>query len=85
MKLATRTSRNPSLIVEAYTSGSAHGNLLDLTEPAHAGHFHPRILLSGRILADWLDRRWKCGKNCEICGFCAEIQARATVSLNPEF
>ena len=59
--------------------------LLDLTEPAHAGHFHPRILLSGRIPADWLDRRWKCGKNCEICGFCAEIQARATVSLNPEF
>lgn len=85
MKLATRTSRNPSLIVEAYASGFAHGNLLDLTEPAHAGHFHPNILLSGRIPADWLERRWRCGKTCESCGWCAEIQARATVSLNPEF
>lgn len=45
MKLATRVSRAPELILKSYTDGHYAGNLLDLLEPAHS--IYPYVLENG--------------------------------------
>lgn len=73
-KLATRTSRCPADIVEAYAAGYWRGNLLDLTEPSHSGSLYPDILENGRIPSDYHFRRLHCDKNCQACTYCRDIQ-----------
>ena len=82
MKLATRTNFNPLAVVSAYFSGQWHGNLLDLTEPAHSALLLPAILSNRAIPADYAEKRMSCGRKCEACGYCREVQAKATVVLN---
>lgn len=81
VKLATRTSRNPSGILTAYLKGRYSGNLLDLTEPSHSGHFYPAILANDRIPEDFAERILHCDKNCDDCGYCAEVARLAKVDL----
>ena len=81
-KLATRTNRNPSAVVEAYCRGRFCGNLWELTEPAHAAHFYPEILENGKIPSDYAERRLRCGKNCRNCGYCDSVQKSASGILN---
>ncbi len=81
MKLATRTNRNPSAVVEAYCSGKYSANLLDLTEPSHAGHLYPSVIENGKIAADYAQRRLHCDKRCQTCGYCDTVQKNATVNL----
>ena len=45
MKLATRVSRAPEMILRSYVSGRYAGNLLDLLEPAHS--IYPYVLENG--------------------------------------
>ena len=45
MKLATRVSRAPELILRSYTEGRYAGNLLELLEPAHS--IYPYVLENG--------------------------------------
>lgn len=50
LKLATRVSRNPSAIINAYIKDSSFsGNTLDLLEPSHSGVFYPQILFNKKI------------------------------------
>lgn len=49
-KLATRVSRYPSAIINAYINERSYsGNLLDLTEPSHSGVFYPQIISNKKI------------------------------------
>ncbi len=81
MKLATRTTRRPAEIVEAYADGRWHGNLWELTEPTHAGRFYPEILDNRALSGAYLEQRWRCDRNCESCGRCASMQQQATRRL----
>lgn len=50
LKLATRVSRNPLAIINAYIKDSSFsGNTLDLLEPSHSGVFYPHILSNKKI------------------------------------
>ena len=80
-KLATRAARNPAAIVAAYCAGKFGGNLLDLTEPSHAGHFYPSVLENSRIPDSYAKTRMNCAKNCAECGYCREVQKSAAVIL----
>lgn len=81
MKLATRTNFNPMAIVFAYFNGRFHGNLLDLTEPAHSAVLPDMIVANDRIPENYIDQRFNCNGICENCNICREIQDRATVLL----
>lgn len=82
MKLATRTNFNPLAVVSAYFSGQWHGNLLDLTEPAHSELLLPEILDSRRFPSGYAEKRFSCSRDCPNCGYCREVQQRATVVLD---
>jgi len=82
MKLATRTNFNPLAVVSAYFSGQWHGNLLDLTEPAHSAVLLPGILSNRKIPRDYAEKRLGCRRDCRTCGYCREIQEKATVVLD---
>ena len=82
MKLATRTNHNPLAVVSAYCSGRWHGNLLDLTEPAHSELLLPEILSSRRFPPDYAEKRMTCSRDCRNCRYCRQIQDRATVLLD---
>lgn len=47
-KIATRVSRNPSMILESYVKGRYSGNILDILEPAHS--IYPYIIENGEPL-----------------------------------
>ena len=80
-KLATRSSRDPVRILEAYLNGSYHGNLMDLMEPDHAEAFYPAILENSRIPAEFGEHVLNCPKNCGQCTYCEEIFSKAKVIL----
>ncbi len=82
IKLATRTARNPSAIVEAYCAGKFGGNALELTEPSHAEHFYPSVVENSKIPSDYAAKRLACDKNCAQCGYCNLIQKNATITLD---
>ena len=82
MKLATRTNFNPLAVVTAYFTGQWHGNLLDLTEPAHSGVLLPEILDSRRFPADYAGKRMDCRRDCRNCDYCRKVQEQATVLLD---
>lgn len=81
MKLATRTNPNPAAVAAAYFAGKWHGNMLDLTEPAHARHFLPEIIANDRFPADYASTRFNCSKKCDSCSYCRDIQKQSTVKL----
>jgi hypothetical protein len=81
MKLATRTNFNPMAIVHAYFNGRFHGNLLDLTEPAHSALFPGQIIASKLIPDDYTEFRLNCNKICENCNYCKDVQKKATITL----
>ncbi len=82
IKLATRTSRNPSTIVEAYCAGKFGGNALELTEPSHAQHFYPSVIENSKIANGYAEKRLDCDKNCAECAYCNLIQKNATITLD---
>ncbi len=79
LKLATRTNRNPSAVVNAYCDGRYIGNIFDITEPSHS--IYPKIVANDRIPAEYAKKRLSCKKDCRECGYCAKVQAAATVNL----
>ena len=84
MKLATRTNFNPLAVATAYFTGHWHGNLLDLTEPAHSELFRPEILANSRIPADYARTRRRLTDPEKLRDYCAAVQRAATVRLDPE-
>jgi hypothetical protein len=81
MKLATRTNFNPMAVAFAYFNGRFHGNVLDLTEPAHSALFPGQIIANRMIPSDYITHRFGCDKICEKCGYCKIVQEKSTVML----
>lgn len=81
VKLATRMHQNPRLVIDAYTRGRYHGNLLDLFEPGYGPALAPYVIDAGRIPADWFDRTSRCGGGCETCEYCRSVLQQALVKL----
>jgi len=79
-KLATRVSPHPERILRAYVRGRYDGNLLDLTEPAHASHFYPSIIDNARLPQDFCRRLALEGD--PDGSYCKEALAKSLVTLN---
>ena len=73
VKLATRRHPDPVKVLEAYATGSYHGNLAELMDPAHA---FPRFFDNDRFgtSALWPQvRDCKEANDCRHCGKCAAL------------
>lgn len=79
-KLATRMHSHPRRVVSAYIRGRFPGNMLDLTEPSFSRRFSKHILDATKFPNDWFERTTSCSKDCERCGYCAEVAKQALVS-----
>lgn len=77
-KLATRVHMRPRIIVDAYSSGSFKGNLLNLTEPDFSSLFSTFIIDNKAFPSDWVESETAaaCAVNCVHCGRCERILQR---------
>ncbi len=80
-KLATRVSKNPIKIVNAYINKKYGGALNDLLEPNHSGAFYPDIIENSKIPGGFAHKVLNCDKKCESCGYCSKVIENATVTL----
>ena len=81
-KLATRVSRNPEMILEAYASDRFSGNLLSLMEPDFSGLYWPQVLSGNRMPADFFEKTAACGGDCHRCGYCIQAFDQAAEALD---
>ena len=70
VKLASRVSAHPELIVHAYATGRFSGNLLQLTEPDFSGLYRPAVLSANRMPEDFFEVTSTCARDCDACGYC---------------
>ena len=77
MKLATRVSQNPSMILKSYIHGSYSGNILDLLEPNHSARLYPYVL-DNKKLGNF---NLFCSKNCRGCNMCRGAFENAFINL----
>ncbi|MDD5599956.1 MAG: hypothetical protein PHV82_18575 [Victivallaceae bacterium] len=73
VKLATRLHSHPRMVLEAYTSGSFNGNLLDLFEPGFSSLIAPFYIDNKAFPDDWFEKSSKCGRKCESCSCCQKV------------
>ena len=84
MKLATRVNRSPSRVLRAYTEKSYCGGIMELLEPDHSGLFYPKLVENKGIDADFGAKVLHCEKKCDVCRYCFDVMARASVSLDDD-
>ena len=72
-KLATRLHSHPRMVLNAYTSGSYNGNLLDLLEPGFSTLLAPEFIDNISFPEDWFERTSTCGRHCETCDYCKKV------------
>lgn len=77
VKLATRVSDKPILILKSYIDQNYSGNILELLEPNHAGRIYPYVLDNKKLKSDYLT----CGHECAACGKCRENFENALINL----
>ena len=82
VKLATRVSENPEMIISAYAGGRFSGNLLSLTEPDFSAMYRPMVLSNGRMPGDFFEVTSKCNRRCESCGYCIRAYAKACEDIS---
>ncbi len=80
VKLATRIHEKPFMVVNAYVSGKFRGNLADLFEPTFSAALAPNVIDNTKFPADWFEKTSTCGRNCEDCGYCAEVMGKVLVN-----
>ena len=76
IKLATRQHERPRAVLEAYTSASWPGNLLDLLEPTYSTLIAPLILNSRAFPQDWPTQTADCDGICHRCDYCRQVASR---------
>ncbi|HCE42700.1 MAG TPA: hypothetical protein DET40_04055 [Lentisphaeria bacterium] len=90
VKLATRIHEKPYMVVNAYASGKFRGNLADLFEPTFSAALAPNVIDNTKFPSDWFERTSTCRRNCEECGYCAEVMKKVLVNtekyvgINPD-
>ena len=77
MKLATRVSDKPSLILNSYIRGNYSGNILELLEPNHAPRIYPHAIDNKKLSNENLF----CDKNCRECMCCAYTYKKACINI----
>lgn len=77
MKLATRVSKNPGMILESYVAKKGVGNILTLLEPDHSGRIYPYVIENSRLNNSYL----YCDKNCETCNKCYDNYKNALINI----
>lgn len=81
IKLATRVSSHPEMILHSYIARHFSGNLLSLMEPDFS-ELYPNMILDNQSLPeDFYEQVTKCGKNCRICGRCKRLMEHALKKL----
>ncbi|MCA1809237.1 MAG: hypothetical protein LC725_07305 [Lentisphaerae bacterium] len=73
VKLATRQHTHPRMVLEAYTSGKFHGNLMNLMEPCFAPALAPRYIANEAFPADWFEHTSRCNCDGAACAYCARV------------
>ena len=75
VKLATRQHSMLHLVLDAYSSRSFRGNLLDLLEPGFAPAFgRAGVLLDNSAFpSDWAEKTSRCSRECTDCGYCENV------------
>ena len=71
LKLATRRTERPELMLQAYCEGSYNGSLLD-----YIGIIREDIILDNKSFPDdWFESKiaQNCAINCTECGKCDEV------------
>ena len=81
IKLATRTHQNPRQVIQAYARGKFAGNLLDLTEPGHGGHFKGYIVDNTLFPKDWFNTTFNCKGKCNECNYCEKVMEKVLVKM----
>lgn len=81
IKLATRVSPNPSLILNAYINARYSGAVTSLLEPDHSGIFYPAVIENKRIDPEWTKTVLFCNKDCRACGLCVRTTKNAIIKL----
>ncbi len=84
VKLATRVSPNPCLILRAYAEGRYAGNLLSLLEPNHAGALYPRVLENRALPEDFGYFTSHCAHDCAECTYCRRAADGALRTLTDD-
>ena len=79
IKLATRTSPAPGVILNAYLKGNYAGAVTSLLEPDHTGLFFPGLIENTRIPADFTAHVLQCNKQCDGCTYCREACRAAMI------
>ncbi len=82
VKLATRMHSRPRAVLEAYTSGTWRGNLLDLMEPSFSSEFAPYIIDNSRFPDDWFEKTSRCPGECGQCDYCRNVLEDVLVNVN---
>lgn len=78
MKLATRVSDKPILILKSYVNKKCSGNILEILEPNHASRIYPYVIDNTKLNNSYLF----CDKNCSSCGKCRENFENALINLS---
>lgn len=78
MKLATRVSDKPELILDNYINGKCVGNILEILEPNHAGRIYPYVIDNKKLDNGYLF----CDKNCSYCNKCEKNYKNALIDLS---
>ncbi|MCR4576094.1 MAG: hypothetical protein K5787_20235 [Lentisphaeria bacterium] len=73
MRLATRTNKSLSNIVQAYCDGRWDGNLCDILEAMHEHPASYPVIHNDRFPKDWFKKTSRCGHHCESCHYCEEV------------
>ena len=73
VKLATRSTSRPLMVVNAYINKFFNGNLLDLLEPNHSGLLNGKYLSNRRIPDEWFKKVTSCNKDCYNCKYCEKV------------
>ena len=81
VKLATRVNVSPTRVLRAYIGKKYIGSVMELLEPNHSGLFYPEYIENSRFREGFAERVMNCDKQCEKCGFCAEVMKGASVRL----
>ena len=82
MKLATRVNTAPGRVLDAYVSGHYRGSVMELLEPNHSGLFYPSYVENTKFKDDFAEKVMRCNKQCETCGYCAEVMKDACIQLS---
>jgi len=84
IKLSTRETNRPDLILKAYTSGSYDGDLLQLLDPGFSFLIGTLILDNKSFPKEWSEGKIAglCANDCTHCGKCTEV-LKLTLKRDP--